>query len=137
MVNNAGIVVWKLFKDQNYEEIKEQIRTNLEGLIKVTKECLPHIKEAIINLSSGAGLEGYETLTTYCATKFGVRGFTQALAQELPNLKIYSINPGVTATRMNDFKGQPPIEVAKIILNAIKGKYKIDSGGDVNVWEVM
>lgn len=81
LINNAGIIVWKHFSEQSKGEIEEQLRVNLEGLIKMTKECLPHIKEAIINISSGAGLEGYETLTTYCATKFGVRGFTQALAQ--------------------------------------------------------
>jgi len=137
LLNNAGIVVWKHFKDQSKKEIEEQLRVNLEGLIKMTKESLPYIKDAIVNISSGAGLEGYETLTTYCATKFGVRGFTQALALELPNIKLYSINPGTTATRMNDFKGLPPIEVAKIILNAVMGKYKVPSGGGINVWEVL
>ena len=37
LINNAGVVVWKLLKDQSIEEIESQIRTNLEGLIKTTK----------------------------------------------------------------------------------------------------
>ena len=80
LINNAGIVVWKKFKDQTYEDIENQVRTNLEGLIKITKECIPYIKEAIINISSGAGKDAFAGLSTYCSTKFGVRGFTQAIA---------------------------------------------------------
>ena len=137
LINNAGIIVWKHFKDQSYEDIEKQIRTNFEGLIKMTKECLPYVNDTIINIASGAGLEGYATLTTYCGTKFAVRGFSQALAQELGKIKVFVINPGVTATRMNEFQGLPPEKVGEIILNTIKGKYKVPSGGDVNIWEYV
>ncbi len=136
LVNNAGIVVEKHLADQHLEEIETQVRTNLEGLIKMTKECLPYVKDMIINLSSGAGLEGYEDLTTYCATKFGVRGFTQALSRELEHAKVYTMYPPVTATRMNNFHGVPPEEVAEVIVNIAKGKYNVKSGGDVKFWEV-
>ncbi len=137
LINNAGIIVWKKFKDQTYEDIENQIRTNFEGLVKMTKECLPYVKGLIINIASGAGLEGYPDITTYCGTKFAVRGFSQALAQELKEIKVYVINPGVTATRMNDFHGTKPEKVAEIILNAAKGNYKLKSGEDVNVWELL
>ena len=50
-------------------------------------------------------------------------------------VKVFVVNPGVTATRMNDFQGMPPERVAEIILNTTKGKYKVASGGDVNVWD--
>ncbi|MBI2656841.1 SDR family oxidoreductase [Candidatus Woesearchaeota archaeon] len=137
LINNAGIIVWKKFKDQTYEDIENQTRTNFEGLVKMTKECLPYVKGLIINIASGAGLEGYPEITTYCGTKFAVRGFSQALAQELKEIKVYVINPGVTATRMNDFHGTKPEKVAEIILNAAKGNYKLKSGEDVNVWELL
>lgn len=136
LINNAGVIYWKHFVNQNNKEIEEQLRVNLEGLIKMTKECLSYIKEYIINISSGAGIEAYKDLTVYCATKFGVRGFTRALAQELADIKLYSVNPGVTATRMNNFQGLPPIEVAKIILNSVKEKYNVPSGSDINVWDL-
>ncbi len=137
LINNAGVVFWKELIDQEDEEIENQIRTNLEGLIKVTKYCLPYIKEVIINISSGAGKTGHATLTTYCASKFGVRGFTQALAQELKGIKVYSINPRRTKTRMTDFSGDAPEKVAEIIFNTAVGRYKVVSGGDVDVWEYL
>ena len=92
----------------------------------------------IINISSGAGKQGYSDLTTYCATKFGVRGFTQALAQELPeNIKVYSVNPGMTSTQMTNFQGINPRKVADLIVRTIEGRLNIMSGGDVDVWEFI
>lgn len=135
LINNAGVLSWKDLNDQYFSEIQDQIRTNLEGLIKMTKASLPHIKETIINIASGAGQTAYGGMSTYSATKFGVRGFTQALAQELPNIKVYAVNPGMTKTRMTDYRGDPPEKVAQIILNTAKGKYNVESGGDINVWE--
>lgn len=135
LVNNAGIVVWKKLKDQGYDEIENQVRTNLEGMIKMTKECLPYTTDKIINMASGAGLEGFAELTTYCATKWGVRGFTKALAEEIPRIKVYSINPGAIATRMNDFKGMSPQKVAQVILDVARERYNLKSGSDVNIWD--
>ena len=79
----------------------------------------------------------FPDLTTYCATKYGVRGFTQSLALEEPNLRIYSVNPGMTATRMTNYQGVPPEKVAKVILNTAKGIYNVPSGGDVDVWKLI
>jgi short-subunit dehydrogenase len=137
LINNAGVIVWKQLKDQSFGEIESQIRTNLEGLVKLTKESLPHVKDVIINLGSAAGKAGFGELTAYCGTKFGVRGFSEALSQELPNVMVYTVNPGVTATRMNEFQGMPPEEVASIIVNTAKGEYKVESGSDVDVWKVI
>ncbi len=89
----------------------------------------------IINIASGAGQTGYADLTTYCATKFGVRGFTQALAKEVSNIRIYAVCPDMTATRMSNFEGRPPEDVARIIFNTAKGKYKVPHGGDINIWD--
>ena len=135
LVNNAGVIAWKFLSKQSIEEIENQIRTNLEGLIKTTKIFLPYINETIINISSGAGKTAYSNLSTYCATKFGVRGFTQSLAIELKKIRVYSVNPGMTKTRMTDFEGIPPIKVAEIILETAKTGYKKSSGSDIDVWE--
>jgi len=135
LVNNAGVIAWKNLGEQTDGEIESQLRTNLEGLIKVTKECLPHVKDTIINIASGAGIEGYAGLSVYCATKFGVRGFTQSLAKELKGVKVFAVNPTSTATRMTNFQGMPPEKVAEVVVNTAKGRYGTRSGGDVNVWE--
>jgi 3-oxoacyl-[acyl-carrier protein] reductase len=137
LINNAGVMVRKHLQDQSFKEIEEQIRTNLEGLMKMTKESLPYIRDTIINIGSGMAFEGQENATSYCATKFGVRGFSRALSKELPNIKVYTVHPTGTATRMNNFRGKmPPEKVAKVILNTAKGEYKVDSGSDVRVEEV-
>lgn len=137
LINNAGVIVWKHLLEQDFREIETQIRTNLEGMVKVTKECLRYVKEVIINLGSAAGKAGYADLTTYCATKFGVRGFSQALSQEVPSVRVYTVNPAVTATRMNDFRGMPPEDVATVIVETAKGEYKVQSGSDIDVWQVI
>jgi len=89
----------------------------------------------IINIASGAGQRGFAELAPYCATKFGVRCFTQAIAQEMTRPKIYAVNPDMTKTRMTGFQGRPAEEVAQIVLNTAKGKYRKSSGSDINVWD--
>lgn len=136
LVNNAGYLVWVPLSRQTFEEIEKCIRTNLEGLIKMTLVCLPLVRSLIINIASKTGTIAEIHATTYGATKWGVRGFTKALALELPKeLKTYAINPAGTATQMNDFMGTPPEEVGKIIVSLAKGKYNLPSGSDVNIWE--
>lgn len=136
LVNNAGYLVWKPLIKQTLEEIETCIRTNLEGLIKMTHICLPLVKSLIINIASQVGIVPERDATTYGATKWGVRGFTKALALELPTeIKTYAINPAGTATQMNDFMGTPPEEVGRIIVNLAKGKYNLPSGSDLNIWE--
>jgi len=137
LVNNAGWVVQKPFVEQSFEDIERQVRTNLEGSLKLTSLCLPLVDDAILNVASGAGEEGYAELVTYCATKFGVRGFTQALAAERPDLRIYAINPGTTSTRMTNYSGASPTDVAQIILDTAKGKHGTGRGNDVDVWKLL
>ncbi|MCH8945867.1 MAG: SDR family oxidoreductase [Nanoarchaeota archaeon] len=142
LINNAGVIRWKEFSKQNKEDIEDQIETNLIGLIKTTRIFLPLLSKqkdaVIVNISSDAGKEAYENLTVYCATKFGVRGFTQALAKELPKgIKVFSVNPGMTATQMTDYEGIPPKKVAELIVKTAKGEMEIPSGGDVDVWKLI
>jgi len=134
LINNAGVLRYNLFKNQSFADIEDQVNVNLTGLMKMTHEALPHVKDMIINIASGAGKTAYETLVPYCATKFGVRGFSQGLALEV-RIPVYAVNPGMTATRMTDWKGVKPEKVAQVILNTAKGKYKVKSGSDVDVWE--
>jgi 3-oxoacyl-[acyl-carrier protein] reductase len=135
LINNAGVSVWKPLREQNLADIEDQIRTNLEGLIKMTWTCLPHVRDMIINIGSGAGQAGFADLAPYCATKFGVRGFTQALAKEISGPKIYAVNPDMTKTRMSGFQGRPAEQVARVVLNTAKGRYRKKSGSDINVWD--
>ncbi len=134
LINNAGVIYWKPLKETSFKEIEEQIRVNLEGLIKMTKAVLDNFSpEMIINIASGAGKTGYADLTTYCATKFGVRGFSEALSKEV-NIKIRVVNPRSTKTRMTNFKGDPPEKVAGIILKVAKEEI---NEFEVDVWNYL
>jgi NAD(P)-dependent dehydrogenase (short-subunit alcohol dehydrogenase family) len=137
LINNAGTGVFIPFKKHTMREIERQIRTNLEGLIKLTRAFLPHIKKGMINIDSAAGKTAYAEMSVYCGTKFGVRGFTQALAGEHPRLRICCVNPDMTATRLTGYEGRPPSEVAEVIFKVASGAIKVAPGGDVDVWKIM
>jgi len=142
LVNNAGVLSDKEIVEQSSMEIDSQIDTNLKGLIKMSKIVLPYMQGQnegiIINIASVAGKEVYEGLTTYCATKFAVRGFTKALALELPEgIKTYSVNPGMTATQMTKFRGISAKKVAGVIINTAKEKLGKKSGDDVDVLDYV
>ena len=138
LINNAGVLYCKLFSQQSLDEIENQIKVNLIGLIKVTSLVLPVMKKIgnglIINIASLKGKKPFKKRTTYCASKFGVRGFSQALALELPKkIRLYVINPNPTATRLTNFKGDNPKKVANVILKVAEGKINKKSGSDIDV----
>ena len=137
LVNNAGVISWERFTQETFEEIEKQVRVNLEGVIKMTLTFMPMIKQGLINIASRAGHLPYPGRATYCATKFGVVGFTKSIALEYPDLKIFTVSPGATKTEMWDFEsGTEPSEVASLIIKAWKGEVKLKDG-DLPVWEMI
>jgi 3-oxoacyl-[acyl-carrier protein] reductase len=108
LVNNAGIVYFKSIIDTTEEEWNKTIDTNLKGDFLFTKEVLPYMIEnksgVIVNVSSGAGKSGFPNLSAYCASKFGVIGFTESIAKEVAdyNVKVMAICPGGVDTKMID-----------------------------------
>jgi len=137
LINNAGMLIKGNLAERSFEQISQEMKANLEGPIKLTKECLPYIKESIINIGSHLGLQGKGGLTVYSATKFGLRGLSQSLAKELPHLKIYTVNPCLTATKMGSPEGIHPAQVAEIIFQAAQGNYRAKSGADINVRDYL
>jgi 3-oxoacyl-[acyl-carrier protein] reductase len=137
LVNNAGVGVFRVFRRQTRPEIDRQIRTNFLGLVKMTHAFLPRVRSGIINIASAAGEEAYAEMSTYCGTKFGVRGFTQALAQENKRLRIGCVNPDQTATRLAGYVGRPPSEVAEVVYRTVTGKARMSRTYDVDVWKVI
>lgn len=135
LVNNAGVINWERFDNESLDEIENQIRTNLEGMIKITSVLLPFIKEGIINIASRAGHVAFAGRISYTASKFGVIGFTKGLSLEYPDLDIFSVSPGAVKTQMWNFKnGIEPKIVADYIHKYLNGKIKLKDG-DLNIWE--
>ncbi len=87
----------------------------------------------MITVGSTATLHQSRTPPTYCATKWGLRGFVKALALEHPDKLIVSVHPTVTATRMNDMQGMSPERVADVIYQVAAGEIEVERGGDVDL----
>jgi hypothetical protein len=105
LVNNAGFgrLDW-LEGLKPIEDVKAQIQVNLLGLIWTSQAVLPHMIERrsghIINMASLAGWVAPPTYSIYAATKFGVRGFTEALRREVSpyGIHVSGIYPGAVDT---------------------------------------
>jgi NAD(P)-dependent dehydrogenase (short-subunit alcohol dehydrogenase family) len=109
IVNNAGYPLHGDFEFCSKEQIEKEIRTNLIGLMDVTKEAIPIFKAqgggVFVNISSIAGRVGIPRYAVYNATKWGVEGLSEALYHELKpyNIKVKLVEPGIIRT---DFYGR-------------------------------
>ncbi|MDD1504074.1 SDR family NAD(P)-dependent oxidoreductase [Lysinibacillus sp. CNPSo 3705] len=92
LINNAGVGYFDKAENLNEDSVHQMIDINLKGTIFCTQEVLKGMREhnegTIVNIVSTAGLEGKVTESVYCASKFGVRGFTESLALELNDTAI-------------------------------------------------
>ena len=87
LVNNAGNFYAGYFEELTPEQIEQQLATGLIGPMNVTRAVLPMMRKQrsghILSISSGAGLMGFEFNSAYCAAKFGLEGWMEALQPEV------------------------------------------------------
>ena len=110
LINNAGYGQYGLFEAIPREKIQEQFDVNVFGVMDVTRAILPRFRQnkggLIINISSGAGIFTLPMISLYCATKFALEGFSEALAFELAsqNIVVKLVEPhgGVTSTHFSE-----------------------------------
>ncbi|KGO83384.1 short-chain dehydrogenase [Flavobacterium beibuense F44-8] len=109
VLNNAGYGTVGALEGTTDQEIEQVINTNLLGVIKLTKEFIPHFREnkggVFITISSIGGLVAYPFFSLYHTTKWAIEGFTESLAFELNQLgiQVKTVQPGPTKT---DFTGR-------------------------------
>ena len=107
-VNNAGLARHRWIKDYTEDEIDLMLDVNLKGTIlgsqAALRAMLPQKRGHIINVISTASLRGIPSETVYCAAKWGVRGFTQGLAEEAAahRIRVTALLPGGVDTAFWD-----------------------------------
>ena len=103
LVNAAGLALGRdPFDDSTEEDERLVLETNVNGLIRMTRLCLPHLRDGghIVNIGSVAGRQAYEKGSLYVTSKFAVRGFTYALREDLLGRPIHitTVDPGLVHT---------------------------------------
>jgi len=103
LVNAAGLALGRDSFDASSEEDERRVlETNVNGLIRMTRLCLPHVRDGghIVNIGSVAGRQAYEKGSLYVTSKFAVRGFTYALREDLLGRPIHicTVDPGLVQT---------------------------------------
>lgn len=104
LINSAGLSLNGEVDGYALDDWRTVLETNLTGTFLTCRAMLPAMKRQhggqIINISSGAGRNGIKQMAAYCAAKFGVIGFTEALGLEVRqhNIRVAVLLPGSVAT---------------------------------------
>lgn len=139
LINNAAILDFIQFEDQTPERIAQMIHINVTAPVQLARALLPHFKASnqghYVMVGSIFGSIGFPHYATYCATKFAVHGFSQALRRELvdTNIGVTYIAPRGVNTQMNDAATlamlaktggnlDEPEKVATIVVNALENE---------------
>lgn len=93
LVNSAGLGYFDLAENITADQVNQMIDINLKGTIFCTQEVLSSMKKRnagrVINIISTAGVEGKVEESVYCASKFGVKGFTESIIKELSETQVH------------------------------------------------
>jgi NADP-dependent 3-hydroxy acid dehydrogenase YdfG len=125
LVNNAGLGLGREpFWDSTDEDEATVIETNVLGVLRLTRLCLPHIRNDghIVNMGSIAGRQPYENAAVYVASKYAVRGFTYALREDLLGRPIHltTIEPGLVETGFSKVRFRGDAEQAKKVYEGVE-----------------
>jgi NAD(P)-dependent dehydrogenase (short-subunit alcohol dehydrogenase family) len=148
VVNNAGVLEPGPLVRARVEAVQRMLAVNLAGPLLVTRAVLPPMlrrrRGVVINVASLLGKAGLAGYVTYCASKFGVVGFTEALADELSGsgIDVFAVCPGQVDTPMASKTGVSaserrglirPESVARVVAQLATGRRKARSGVAIDV----
>lgn len=104
VVNSAGVFQFRALEEISSREWDWILDVNLRGTFLVTREAMPHLKASagrgrVVNVASDAGKRGWPLLAAYSASKFGIVGFTQAVAAEVgpSGVRVNAVCPATVA----------------------------------------
>ena len=140
LFNNAGLALGRYPFDQSNEEDESAVfNTNVNGLVRMTRLCLPHIRDGghIVNMGSVAGRQAYENGATYVASKFAVRGFHYALREDLLGrpIRLTTVDGGLVETEFSVVRFKGDAETAAAVYQGIDALQAEDIA-DCVLWAV-
>ena len=140
LFNNAGLALGRYPFDQSNEEDESAVfNTNVNGLVRMTRLCLPHIRDGghIVNMGSVAGRQAYENGATYIASKFAVRGFHYALREDLLGrpIRLTTVDGGLVETEFSVVRFKGDAETAAAVYQGIDALQAEDIA-DCVLWAV-
>jgi NAD(P)-dependent dehydrogenase (short-subunit alcohol dehydrogenase family) len=112
VINNAGFGLYGVFESLDDLDIRRMFDTNLFGVMNVIKGILPHFRSRkaghIVNISSAGGIFALPAMSTYCASKFALEGFSEGIYHELAaiGISVKLIEPGGVLTTPFDRNAQ-------------------------------
>jgi 3-hydroxy acid dehydrogenase / malonic semialdehyde reductase len=125
LVNAAGLALGRdLFDESTEEDERTVLETNVNGLIRMTRLFLPHIRDAghIVNIGSIAGRQAYEKAAVYVASKFAVRGFTYGLREDLLGRPIHitTVDAGLVESEFSRVRFRGDAETARKVYEGVE-----------------
>jgi 3-hydroxy acid dehydrogenase / malonic semialdehyde reductase len=140
LFNNAGLALGRYpFDESNEEDESAVFNTNINGLVRMTRLCLPHIRDGghIVNMGSVAGRQAYENGATYVASKFAVRGFHYALREDLLGrpIRLTTVDGGLVETEFSVVRFRGDTEKAASVYQGIDALQAEDIA-DCVLWAV-
>jgi len=125
LVNNAGVALGRdPFWESSEDDERAVLETNVAGLIRMTRLCLPHVREGghIVNIGSVAGRQAYENAALYVTSKFAVRGFAYALREDLLGRPIHvtTVDPGLVETNFSLVRFRGDAEAARRVYEGVE-----------------
>ena len=124
LFNNAGLALGRYpFWESNEEDESIVLHTNVDGVVRMTRLCLPHLRDGghILFMGSVAGRQAYRDAASYVAAKFGLRGFVYALREDLLGrpLRITTVDAGLTETEFSLVRFKGDMERARAVYQGV------------------
>jgi len=106
LFNNAGLALGRVpFEDSSEEVEATVVHTNVDGVLRITRLCLPHVRDGghVLFMGSVAGRQAYPHGASYIASKFAVRGFSYALREDLLGrpIRVTTVDAGLVETEFS------------------------------------
>jgi NADP-dependent 3-hydroxy acid dehydrogenase YdfG len=124
LFNNAGLALGRYpFSESNEQDERTVLHTNVDGVLRMTRLCLPHIRDEghIVFMGSVAGRQAYPNAASYVASKFAVRGFVYALREDLLGrpIRITTVDAGLVESEFSLVRYRGDEEAARAVYEGV------------------